>query len=740
MGKFSVDEGATSHSQCLHCPAHSSSEAGSDTPSACVCNAGYTGADGEACEACAAGKYKIVVGSPDCTQCPDGTYSDKVAATSNTCVRCSADSYSSLDMSQCVPCPQHASSPAGSSASDSCLCNAGYTGANGEACSVCRAGTYKQEAGSNGCTDCAAGTFSAASAVTSPESCVECGVNSYPDVGSEMCLKCPAGKLAPRGSATISECKTSCPAGFEGEPGACSMCTTNTYNPMENGQCQPCPANALSEEGSTFCECAPGYAFVDATCKLCLAGRYKAQVGNVSCEICEAGSYSGAEGATSASACVACPPHSTSPAGATHVTQCSCLPGYSKDGLSTDSSSTDSSSPSTVTCVEDVSSHCELECPENHYRKLCRCTACEACPPGKHRLGCGGNDEGSCAECPADFFKANDGPSECAPCGEGFGSLPGWEYCCPIGTRDSSGEWARCYCPKGMYGVDGKCVKCKAGTYRQDEYSNVCLACPKHMDSAERSMAEAECTCKSGYVPAGADGRRCRKRVQDTPVVEVAVALPMTKASFQAQEDSFISALAGGAGVPESAITVVSVTEINSRRTAGATLNQPMPAVDAPSRKLLATSVQVTSEIETPSPADVSLSLTQESLDAALAEAGLPEATSIAISVRQPGTAPVPSAKSDSPPAAPPAMPAHETSSQDTGLIGGICAGGIALLLIAVAVYWFKRKSDEAGKAADVEAQDGAISISTTTHGKTVDVNSDVVFESTGMPPSRGVP
>jgi len=514
----------------------------------------------------------------------------------------------------------------------------------------------------------------------SSEVCIQCGVNTYSDAGSEICLNCPAGKLAPRGSSAISECQTSCPAGFEGEPGACRTCPANTYNSIENGQCLPCPANARSAEGSTFCECAPGYAFVDATCKPCLAGRYKAQVGNVSCDTCEAGSYSGIEGATSASVCVDCPIYSSSPRGATHITQCSCLAGYRKDG-----SSADSSSSSEFTCIEDDSSTCELHCPENHYRKLCRCHACDACPRGQHRVGCKGNDEGSCAECPADFFKANDGPSECAPCMEGFGSLVGWEYCCPLGTRDSSGTWARCYCPKGMYGVDGDCVNCIAGTYRQDEYSNVCQACPKHMESAEGSVAPAACTCKSGYVPAAADGSRCKKEVQDMPIVEVAVALPMTKASFQAQEDSFISALARGAGVPASSVTIVSVTEMTSRRTAGANPSFPTEDAAAPSRKLLASSVEVKSEIETTSPAAVSSSLTQESLNAALTEAGLPEAASMVTSVREPaaaGSAPPPPA--DSPAPAPLAKPAEESSSPDAGLIGGICAGGGALLLIAV--------------------------------------------------------
>ena len=45
------------------------------------CNAGYTGPDGGACVACAAGKYKIATGSAACIECAAGTYSTSTGAT-----------------------------------------------------------------------------------------------------------------------------------------------------------------------------------------------------------------------------------------------------------------------------------------------------------------------------------------------------------------------------------------------------------------------------------------------------------------------------------------------------------------------------------------------------------------------------------------------------------------------------------------------------------------------------------
>ena len=91
------------------------------------CNAGYTGPDGGTCTACAAGKYKVALGSADCSPCV-GVYSH---------------------------------SPEASADSKFCGCNVGYTGPDGSTCTACEAGKYKVIIGKDVCFDCPAGKFKA---------------------------------------------------------------------------------------------------------------------------------------------------------------------------------------------------------------------------------------------------------------------------------------------------------------------------------------------------------------------------------------------------------------------------------------------------------------------------------------------------------------------------------------------------------------------------------------------------
>jgi len=141
-GEFSTQAGAII---CHDCPADSHAEAGA---SECVCNAGYTGAH-ESCSACAAGTFKSASGSGDCVDCAAGTFSANSAAV--VCEACAGD----------------ASSAAGSTA---CECNAGFSGP-ADSCTACATGTYKSAAGSDACSDCEAGKFSASTASQACEDC-----------------------------------------------------------------------------------------------------------------------------------------------------------------------------------------------------------------------------------------------------------------------------------------------------------------------------------------------------------------------------------------------------------------------------------------------------------------------------------------------------------------------------------------------------------------------------------------
>ena len=97
-----------SNDACESCLANSNSPAGSTAITGCICNAGYTGADGGICLQCLGGTYKAGVGSAICTSCQANSFS-----------------------------------PAGSIINTACRCNGGYTGANGSTCWQCLPGKFK---------------------------------------------------------------------------------------------------------------------------------------------------------------------------------------------------------------------------------------------------------------------------------------------------------------------------------------------------------------------------------------------------------------------------------------------------------------------------------------------------------------------------------------------------------------------------------------------------------------------
>lgn len=129
---------ATGASVCPDCPAGKSSPSTSDALTDCVnCLAGAYSLAGSSCTECPAGTYSAASGASACTDCPAGTFS---AATGASVA------------SVCTACPPHTQSLAGSAQASRCLCNAGYTGADGGACSACAAGEYKRTTGSAACS------------------------------------------------------------------------------------------------------------------------------------------------------------------------------------------------------------------------------------------------------------------------------------------------------------------------------------------------------------------------------------------------------------------------------------------------------------------------------------------------------------------------------------------------------------------------------------------------------------
>ena len=183
-GKYKSIAGADA---CSECPTYSHSTSGSDSISACTCNAGATGNDGGPCQPCEAGKFKVdrgnalctkcdfdrfstVVGSQsegNCLNCPDGKKSEQGSdeqsdcldicppgqtGPAGSCIKCPAGKFKSESgPGSCVTCPANTNSEEGSSL---CSCNKGYSGPDGGPCSTCAQGKYKNQDGPAECTTC----------------------------------------------------------------------------------------------------------------------------------------------------------------------------------------------------------------------------------------------------------------------------------------------------------------------------------------------------------------------------------------------------------------------------------------------------------------------------------------------------------------------------------------------------------------------------------------------------------
>jgi phage tail protein X len=89
-GKYSAATGATVIDTCQSCPTNSQSTTGSDTSTDCVCVVGFSGPDGGACTACAAGKYKANPGSAECTACLPDSYHALTGRTAASACQCNA--------------------------------------------------------------------------------------------------------------------------------------------------------------------------------------------------------------------------------------------------------------------------------------------------------------------------------------------------------------------------------------------------------------------------------------------------------------------------------------------------------------------------------------------------------------------------------------------------------------------------------------------------------------------------
>ena len=353
-------------STCTLCTDHSTSPAGSDAETDCLCDPGYKRcACGSYCEPCPIGTFKIASSNDQtCTSCEPGfTTRANTSIAASACRRCEAGEYETGGV--CRLCGPNSQSAAGSVA---CQCRAGffYTGSedntDGERCVACPERSYKTSPGTGACTLCSLGyEDSGLVPRTSSSVCSICPANTYGSGDPYRCTNCTAYSNSQAGSDAVTDC--TCNAGYTGSPGAsgqqgtCIACAPGTYldnfvcTACERGKysgvfgatssatCQPCPNHttqaAHDTDRSTVdgCLCEPGYGFNDGTgvCERCTAGSYKPSLADVACTNCPVDTYHDPANASdlhTLNKCRPCAPDSESLAGSFGIDSCVCRSGF----------------------------------------------------------------------------------------------------------------------------------------------------------------------------------------------------------------------------------------------------------------------------------------------------------------------------------------------------------------------------------------------------------------------------
>ena len=268
--------------------------------------------------------------------------------------------------------------------------------------------------------------------------CVPCGAGLYKDVpGTGQCSQCPAGSSSQTGSSEQASC--TCLPGHTGPAGGpCVPCEAGTYkNGTGSGPCTLCHRNAHAPPASTSvsaCQCAAGYSGASGTaCTACVAGEYKSTNGSAACSLCAGGTYSGAIAADSGTVCVSCPNHSSSPRGSSHVSNCTCEPGYAGSG-----GGTCAQCPAGTYKRSDGSGLC-ANCARGKYSPSLAQTACTACPADQTFSPEGSADVASCQCQPGSWRHTNDWTVR---------ALAGFHE--SAGYTDGMGSYARFEAPSGV--------------------------------------------------------------------------------------------------------------------------------------------------------------------------------------------------------------------------------------------------------------------------------------------------
>ena len=305
----------TSGIGCSPCQPNSVSHSASVNQSQCNCSAGFFKNGSFTCPSCAGGYYSLTQDVPECTKCPEHTFTDPAlhpwdkASDCRVCKLCNTstnaaftDHYDAArgglgcgeaSVEVCTACPAASSLFLPTTASQrnfgvrSCVCDKDFYGVVGTACTACPVGQVRPDFINADTTlvDCLCATgYEPEPNVTNL--CRKCPIGTYkPEVGDHSCTVCPdTFTTEVTGNANFSACV--CQPGRVFDGNQCGICPENTYKATYDLaiMCITCEQNSLGGAGGTgplHCSCVPG-AFPNVisktavpACQKCLPGQYR---------------------------------------------------------------------------------------------------------------------------------------------------------------------------------------------------------------------------------------------------------------------------------------------------------------------------------------------------------------------------------------------------------------------------------------------------------------------------------
>jgi hypothetical protein len=308
VGTFKDYTGPAIH--CKLCQPGAISPVASVLQSQCNCSAGYFRNSSTSCPSCAGGYYSVTQDVPECTKCPEHTFTDPVlhpwnlASDCRACKLCNAstnpaftDHYDSArggsgcgdsSVEVCTQCPSLSSLFRPTTESErnfgvrSCVCDENSYGLVGTACTACPVGQNRTGFIYDNTTlhDCQC-TPGYEPDRNIANLCSQCPIGKYkPEVGDHNCSVCPdTFTTEVTGNSKFSDCV--CKPGYAlSAEQVCVICPENTHKEgfNLNTTCNSCTANSFGASGGTGpseCSCLQGFDNDADVCNLCQAGKFK---------------------------------------------------------------------------------------------------------------------------------------------------------------------------------------------------------------------------------------------------------------------------------------------------------------------------------------------------------------------------------------------------------------------------------------------------------------------------------